>query len=150
MMSYGGALADAAKKQEFAGLMNPYIQQYFGQEFQSAEAGKQRSWQGGENAAERAQREALQRQQQEWQTGESALDRAIRESLQQQQQTWQSGESALGREWQSSESSLERALREKQMGLQYPRTTSYSFRKADTGPGSYAYRANQIMQKYSR
>ena len=126
-MVYGGPLADAAKKQEFAGLMNPYVQQFFGQEFQSGEAGRQRSWQGGENAAERAQREALQRQQQEWQTGESALDRAIRESLQRQQQVWQSGESALDR------------------ALQHPYMNSTRYNSIPNTVGTYG---SPLMQKY--
>lgn len=72
--AYGGAMANAAQQDRRIELLNPYMQQYFTQQYQS-----------GESALDRAMREKLQAQQQSWQSSESAAERALREKLQAEQ-----------------------------------------------------------------
>lgn len=80
--AYGGALAPANKWGSYADMALPFMQQYFGQEYESGEAGRQRTFQASESAAERAMRESLQQQQLTWQAAQAELDREL--------QRWQS------------------------------------------------------------
>lgn len=52
--SYGGALAQSAQRQELGSLLAPLVSQYLQQQFQSGESQKQRQWQTGQSASDRA------------------------------------------------------------------------------------------------
>ena len=124
--SYGNVLANAAAKEHYGAMLDPYMRQYFEQEYQSGEATRNRDWRTGERVGE-----------QQFTSAQSALDRAFREQMQAGQQRWQTGESALDRELQRWQS---RYL--------HPRQTTLAFRPAYQGAGSFASEAQRIHQKH--
>ena len=129
--AYGGAMANAAKQTQYLDLLNPLIQQYMGQEFQSGESGRERTWK----------------------TGESALDRALQEALQASQQKWQTGEREGSQTWQGTESAAERALREKlqkeQLAKQYPFSGMSSvYKSPSSGGGWFAQQSGAAHQQH--
>jgi hypothetical protein len=105
--AYGSLMADSARQEEYMKQLNPFLTQYFGEQFQSGETQKQMAWKSGESALDRTQ-----------QTKESALDRALRESMQNSQQQWQTGERTGSQAFQTTESAAERALRERLQQMQ--------------------------------
>ena len=123
---YGSSLANAAQQEHYGAMMNPYIRQFFEQEYQSGEQTRNRDWRTGERLGE-----------QQYGATQAELDRALRERMQAGQQGWQTGESALDREMQRWQTSYLN-----------PQRTTYSFTPAYQGPGSYSSSAAAIHQKH--